>query len=298
MSKKILIAGGTGLIGKALSESLVDQGHHITILTRSAKKSNSNIEYVQWNPAKKTIEGELLEYDCVINLTGAGIADKRWTENRKKEILTSRTVSTAFLIESLPSVGAYIGASAVGFYGKNDNLNISETADGDESNFMSKVCIEWEKSHARIGNKVERSIIFRIGIVLANEGGALPKLIQPMKFGIGTYMGDGSMVYPWIHIDDVVSMFSYAITNENIDGVYNMVAPDPCTQKVIIDTASRLKKFGSIKMPAPAFILKTMLGEMADTVLMSSHVSATKIKKSGFSFSYPTIDSALSNLLG
>lgn len=297
MSKKILIAGGSGLIGKELTVKCISLGYEVIILTRSHKKPKKNVTYITWDPAKKSVSSEIPPVDYVINLAGAGIADKRWTQKRKNEILYSRTESTAYLIDIIPPINTYIGASAVGFYGANPEMNIQEDAKGEPQNFMSHVCMEWEKAHLIADAKSKRQIIFRIGIVLANEGGAFPKLTMPLKFGVGSYMGTGDMIYPWIHINDVVAMLLYAMENTTISGTYNMVAPEPCSQKAIIDAASNKNKIGSIKLPTPKFFLKTMLGEMADTVLMSCHASSAKIEKEGFRFLFPNIDSAITDLM-
>lgn len=290
--KKILIAGGTGLIGSAFSTYAAAAGYEMHILTRSQKPNQPHIYFHTWYPYKKEISNDIPDMDVIINLAGAGIADKRWSTARKKEILDSRTLTTAFLSERFPDVDLYIGASAIGYYGKRDDTDLAETEGPDLDDFMSDVCHQWEESHAQVGAK--RAVVFRIGIVLSNDGGAFPKLVQPLTFGVAPYLGDGSMVYSWIHIDDVVGMMDFAINHE-VSGTYNMVAPTPASQKEIIDQAAKHKR--GIKIPTPTFFLKAAFGEMSDAVLMSTHVSAQKIKQAGYAFKYPDLEEAVSDLM-
>lgn len=295
MSKKILIAGGSGLVGSAFSQFASNQGHEVHILTRSKKNGGGKIHYHTWDPYHGKIDSDIPNIDVIINLTGAGIADKRWSAKRKKQILESRTLTTKFLISQFSDVDCYIGASAIGYYGKRDEQDIREDTGGDPDDFMSDVCYQWEEAHAQAQTIAKRVVIFRIGIVLSNDGGAFPKLVQPLSFGIAPSLGDGSMVYSWIHIDDVVSMMDYAMDTDLV-GTYNMVAPHPATQKEIMNEASTHKAL-SLPIPTPTFILKTVFGEMSDAVLMSTHVSSQKIQDHGYQFTYGTLAPAIANLM-
>ncbi len=303
----ILITGGTGLLGSALTNMLKNGGHKIIILTRAKKPSDDdNITYALWDVKAQTIdEAAVSTADYIIHLTGANVADKRWTSDRKKEIIESRTQSSALLVKALQlpnKVKAVISASAIGWYGADENRSPKKKAFTEDmrasKDFLGKTCLLWEESIGPVKEAGKRLVKLRIGIVLSNDGGALPEFKKPLKFGIAGVLGSGKQVISWIHIEDLCRMFIYSIENENMEGAYNAVAPTPVRNKELtILLAGKMKGNFFVDMHIPAFVLKAMLGEMSVEVLKSATVSSEKIKAAGFTFLYPEIDYALDNLI-
>lgn len=304
----ILITGGTGLLGFAMTAMLTAKGHKVIILSRDSKASDkSNIQYAKWDVKAQTIDEKAVsEADYIVHLAGAGVADKRWTSERKKEIEESRTQSSALLVKGLQNirnkVKAVISASAIGYYGADEKRDPRKKAFTEEmradKEFLGETCRLWEESIEPIHKAGKRLVKLRIGIVLSNDGGALPEFKKPVKFGIAGVLGSGKQVVSWIHIEDVCRMFVFAIENEDLDGVYNAVAPAPVTNKELtLLLAERMKGRFFVHMHIPAFVLKILLGEMGVEVLKSATVSCEKIRTAGFSFQYPTIESALENLV-
>jgi uncharacterized protein (TIGR01777 family) len=301
----ILITGGTGLVGQHLSRFLVEKGYDITILSRSARQSdNPKISYATWSPDAGTIDAEAIRSaDHIIHLAGENVAEKRWTKKRKQDIHESRTKSSALIINGLKEnrhkVKSVISASAIGWYGPDRDFKtaapFSETASA-YKDFLGGTCKLWEESIQPVKQYANRLVILRTGIVLTKEGGALKEFIKPLNSGIATILGSGKQVISWIHIDDLCRMYLYAIEN-NIDGVYNAVSPQPVTNKELVVQLAAFKR-GKMFIPVhvPAFVLKIMLGEMSIEVLKSATVSADKIKNAGFHFRYPGIRSAFEQL--
>ena len=303
----ILITGGTGLIGKALTEMLTAGGHKVIVLTRQPRASdNPAITYAVWNVKAQTIdENAVSSADYIVHLAGAGVADKRWTEARKKEIIESRTQSSALLIKALEvpnQVKAVISASAIGFYGEDSKRSpkrkvFTEDMRAD-SEFLGTTCKLWEDSIEPVTKAGKRLVKLRIGIVLSNNGGALPEFKKPVKFGIAGVLGSGKQVVSWIHIEDICRLFIFSIENENMQGVFNAVAPSPVTNgELTLILAQKMKGRFFVPLHVPAFALKLALGQMSVEVLKSATVSAEKIRAAGFSFMYPSIDGALENLI-
>lgn len=306
----ILITGGTGLIGKGLTKVLLEKGYAVIILSRSPGKSistNPQLSYAAWDIKRQTIDSAAIEKaNYIIHLAGASVAEKRWTDKRKQEILDSRVKSSALLVEAVRKHGnnlkAVISSSAIGFYGADDfsngiNRGFSEN-DLPSTDFLGSACKEWEESIEPVASFGKRLVRLRTGIVLSNDGGALKEFIRPLKFGLATILGNGKQVISWIHIDDLVNMFIHAIENEKMNGVYNAVAPNPVSnKKLILQLAKKRNKF-FIPVNVPSFILKIVLGEMSIEVLKSATVSSVKTEESGFKFLYPTIETAIDNLTG
>lgn len=304
----ILITGGTGLIGSALTNLLTDKGHKTIILTRTKKPEvNGSVSYAFWDIKAQTIDEKAISSsDYIINLAGAGVGDKRWTSDRKEEIVESRKQGGALLVKALEQVPnkvkAVVSASAIGWYGKDENRPPKKKAFTEEMHadkeFLGETCRQWEESIAPVQQGGKRLVKLRIGIVLSNDGGALPEFKKPVKFGIAGVLGSGKQIVSWIHIDDVCRMFTYAIENESMQGVYNAVAPTPVSNKELtMLLAQKMKGKFFVHMHVPAFVLKTMLGEMSLEVLKSATVSSEKIRTAGFSFLYPSIESAFKNLI-
>ncbi|MBK9381915.1 MAG: TIGR01777 family protein [Chitinophagaceae bacterium] len=305
----ILLTGGTGLVGRALSSALLEKKHNVIILTRSTKQMaispqpKNGIQWVQWNVEAQTIDKDAVaKADYIIHLAGAGVADKRWTKKRKQEIVDSRVKSGALLVTALSeienNVKAVITASAIGWYGADpvipNPIPFLEDAPADTA-FLGDTCRQWEQSIEPVTQLKKRVVKLRIGIVLSKDGGALKEFIKPLQFGVAAILGNGKQMISWIHIDDLVNMFMAAIENENMNGVYNAVAPKPVSNKELTLELARSRKKFFIPFYVPSFILKLLLGEMSIEILKSATVSSTKIQQAGFNFKFPDIKSALKN---
>ncbi len=325
----IMITGGTGTVGKRLTDLLLKKGHSVIIVGRgehskgssTSKPSNSssafnqtNLRYAQWNIDAQTIdESAIQQADYIIHLAGAGVADKRWSEARKKEIADSRINSCALIVKALSSipnkVKGVISASAIGWYGPDNQLddegNASTGLDkrgfteaaNPYPDFLGNTCKAWEDSITPVKAFGKRLVILRTGIVLSNQGGALVEFKKPLLFKTAAILGSGKQMISWIHVDDLCNQYIYAIENEQMNGVYNAVAPHPVSnQTLTIELAKKI--YGSFYIPfyVPAFVLKIALGEMSIEVLKSATVSSHKIEAAGFHFQYPSIHDALNQL--
>lgn len=299
-SKKILISGGTGLIGNALTKLLLKQSFEVHHLSRN--KGDSKIPTHQWDIRNRQIdEAALEETHAVIHLAGAGVADQRWTEARKEAILKSRVDSTRLLYNQISKLSkkpaVFVAASAVGIYGfdTGDDLVNEDTPAG--SDFLAKVVEAWEEETEKIKALGVRVVKLRIGIVLAREGGALPKIAQPVKLMVGAPLGSGKQYMSWIHIEDVARMFQKAIEDDAMHGIYNCVGPDPVTNKAMTKCiAASLNK--PLLLPnVPAFVIKLMFGEMANIVLGGNRVSNEKITQAGFHYKFNALEDALVDIL-
>jgi len=302
---KILITGGTGMIGTALTKALVEKGYEVNILTRHAKSATSSIQYYAWNPATGEIDAKALEgVEAIVHLAGANVADGRWTAKRKKEIVDSRVQSGQLLVKALREipnkVATVVSASAIGWYGPDPivpNPSPFVETDAAATDFLGATCQQWERAIAPVAELGKRLVTFRIGIVLSKDGGAYAEFRKPLKFGLATVLGSGKQVISWIHIDDLVRLFVEAIHNNRFNGTYNAVANTPVSNRQLIKEMAAAKGF-HITVPAPAAVLKLVLGEMSIEVLKSTTVSNEKIKATGFQFQYPDIKSAVKQLNG
>lgn len=309
----IVITGGTGLIGSALSKALLAKGFEVIILSRKKndKPISNNISYATWDIEKQTIDKEAIgTADYIIHLAGAGVADKRWTKKRKQEIIDSRVNSTKLIVESLKTipnnVKAVISASGIGWYhiappspqsGEEGAFRKFVESDPPGDDFLGTTCKQWEESIEPVTQLGKRLVKLRIGIVLSKEGGALREFLKPLKFSFATILGNGKQIISWIHIDDLANMFIAAIENEKMNGVYNAVAPNPVSNKELtIQLAKSRGKF-FIPIHVPSFILKLVLGEMSVEILKSAAVSSEKVSSIGFEFQFPDLIPALNNLI-
>jgi uncharacterized protein (TIGR01777 family) len=300
----ICITGGSGMIGKAMAVHLTKKGYRVIILTRTLpaadKTLSDKVIYKLWDIDKKYIDPEAVKNtDTIIHLAGTSVADKRWSEKRKMEILKSRTESGKLLIHALQShphqVKTIISASAIGWYGPDQGTIFTEDAPVN-NDFLGETCRQWEASlHPAIDLDI-RLVTLRIGIVLSSHGGALPEFLKPIRFGIAPILGSGEQMISWIHVDDLCRIFEKSLTDTNIKGIYNAVAPQPVSNKnFMLALAKQWRKF-FIPIHAPAFALKLALGEMSVEVLKSCTVSSAKIQQTGLQFIYPSIESALKQL--
>ncbi len=300
-NKHILITGGTGLIAKLITDKLLDQGYQVSHLSRKPG-NNPNVKTYLWDVAKGRIDENCIDdIDTVLHLAGAGIADKRWTNKRKKEIIESRTRSIGMIYRLIKNkankINTIISASATGYYSnRGDELLTEQSLPSND--FMAQCCMKWEDAADKGRSLGLRIIKFRTGVVLYKDEGALPQMAMPVKFGVGAPFGNGKQWIPWIHWQDVVDMYLYAIENINLTGVYNMVAPEPVTNKQLIKALAKQLHRPAWLIKVPAFVFKLLMGEMSTIVLGSTKVSAQKIEKDGFVFKYPDLPAALKQIYG
>ena len=296
--KKVLIAGGSGLIGKTLSKMLLDKDYEVGVLSRSSK-SFIDIKHHVWNLESMTVDQDVLQYQYLVNLTGAGIADKRWSDKRKKEIIDSRVKSTKLLYDTFKdrhSLKAVINASAIGYYGDSGDTLLTEESGIQNKEFLSEVCDIWERAADPLKEIAKRLVILRIGTVLSSKGGALEKMVPPIKMGVASFLGNGQQWMSWIHIEDICRMIIYLLENENTQGVYNGVSPNPEKNIDFTKILKRVVNRFALEVPAPKFGIKIAFGELSRLVLNSNRVSAQKILDAGFQFDYPKLDEALQDL--
>ena len=302
----VLLTGGTGLVGKAFTQLLTSKGYQVIILSRGKKEivTEPNVTYAQWNVATEEIDIEAVKKaDYIIHLAGAGVMDKKWTEQYKKEIVDSRVKSGALIVNTLKNnehnVKAIVSASAIGYYGEDkiDNYFFTET-DKPAEGFLGSTCQLWEDSIDYANSLGIRVAKMRIGIVFSNNGGALAEFVKPLKFKLATILGKGSQVISWIHIDDLCRQFLFAIENEDIKGAYNAVAPNPVTNKnLMLKLAGKIAGKFYFPFYIPSFFLKLMMGDRSIEILKSTTVSCKKITDAGFNFLYNEVDEALEDLV-
>ena len=296
----VLIAGGSGLVGGRLIHMLDKHKYEIVVLTRNQNvQSRNTINYVVWNTEMDYIES-IPSPDHIINLAGAGIADERWTENRKRLIVKSRVDSAktikTYLTKHKIKPLTYIASSAVGYYGDRKAELLTEKSKPGVG-FLSECCIQCENEAKAVGNLCERNVILRLGIVISNKGGALPKMLMTKRFGILNYFGNGRQYYPWIHIDDLCRMIIQSIENNDYRGIYNAVSPQQITNKQMMEEIIETNSMNAILIPIPVFSLRLLMGEMANVVLNSNRVLSDKIINTGFKFHYTNIGKAVKSLL-
>jgi uncharacterized protein (TIGR01777 family) len=299
---KIVIAGGTGFLGRPLTKRLVAEGHDVVILSRSPVVEGPS-RAVAWSPDGSAGEWakEIDGADAVVNLAGESIAGRRWSTAHKREILDSRVLATRSLAAAVarasrpPSV--FVSGSAVGYYGPlGDELAVETTRAG--SDFLAQVCQQWEAEASRVASARTRVVCIRTGLPLERDGGALPQMLPPFKFGVGGPVGSGRQYWPWIHRTDWIDLVRWAIRTEAAVGPLNATAPEPVRNVTFARALGRALRRPSF-MPAPAFALRLMFGEMADALLLSGQRAVpAKADALGFSFTYTHIDDALGAIFG
>jgi uncharacterized protein (TIGR01777 family) len=292
---KILISGGSGLVGTATSAALQADSHNVVHLVRPGKTAKAGD--VQWDPMRATVDVAGLEgVDVVIHLSGAGIADGRWTEERKQILRSSRIDTTRVLVDSLSRLKqkprALIVASAIGYYGsRGDEILTESSAIG--TDFLALLCRDWEAEASRAATMDIRTVMLRFGVVLSGKGGAFPKMLTPFKLGVGGRLGTGQQWMSWIAIEDVVGIVRYAIANEQVSGPINVVAPNPVRNEEFTRLLAGMLHRPAI-FPAPAFVLRLAMGEMADAVLLSSdRVKPEQMLAAGYKFRFEILEPAL-----
>ena len=295
------------MIGRALTTLLLERGYDVIVLTRDAgtKKGSKGLCYAVWDVKQQTIDATALQQaDYIIHLAGAGVADKRWSDKRKQEIVNSRTQSSALIVKALKEhsnkVKAVISISGIGWYGPDPvvpNPKPFVETDPVATDFLGETCRLWEESIEPVTLLGKRLVKLRTGIVLSNEGGALAEFKKPLRFGLAAILGSGSQVMSWIHTDDLCRIFLHALEDKQVSGVYNAVAPQPVNNKMLTLHLAKAVR-GKFYLPVyiPSFLLKIVLGGMSIEVLKSATISARKIHCTGFDFAYPSIDAALNAL--
>jgi uncharacterized protein (TIGR01777 family) len=296
---KVLIAGGSGSIGRRLTDELVSVGHEVFWLSRTPDKF-THLKAFYWDPSSYEINSDALDVDVIINLAGAGIADKPWTKNRKRLIINSRVQSASTLFEALKNGDRkpelYIGASAIGYYGdRPDEKNLTERSESG-LDFVSECCVKWEEATQKMAELGIPISILRIGIVLDKECGAFTKMALPLKFLSAPYFGNGEQYYSWIHVDDMVGIIRY-VMESRLEGTFNAVSPNPCTNRDLMKSLSEAKNRASLTFGIPKSLLKLTMGEMHAILTNSSHISSQKLQGAGYVFSFKDIDSAMSELI-
>lgn len=300
---KIAIAGATGFVGSRLVEQLQAQGHQILILTRSPQQASNRFgqaEVVGYNPLKSgdwqaSIDG----CDAIINLAGEPIAEKRWTPAQKRVMLESRQIGTEKIVEAIEKATnkppVLINASAIGYYGTSETSKFDEKSPAG-NDFLAEVCTKWETAAQTASATGTRVVILRLGIVLGENGGALGKMLAPFSAFVGGPIGSGKQWFSWIHRDDVVKLIIAALTDTNMQGVYNATAPHPVTMETFAQTLGTVMSRPSW-LPVPNFALEALLGEGAIVVLQGQQVIPTQTLAQGFEFQYPTLKPALTAIL-
>lgn len=293
---KLLVTGATGLLGARLDSALRADGHQVARLTRSPETERD----VGWSPSEGRIDGSAFDdVEAVVHLAAENIAAGRWSDERKRRILDSRVEGTALIAESVASSGTVrtlVSASAVGFYGDRDDAVVDESSPAGEG-FLADVCQAWEAAAEPARDAGVRVVHPRFGAVLATEGGMLAKMLPAFRFGVGGVVGSGDQWLSWVAIEDAVRAIRHAIDDDTLAGPVNVTAPEPVTNRQLTRALGRALGRPTV-FPLPAFLARTVFGELADELLLAStRVRATRLSEAGFSFACPTVESALESAL-
>lgn len=297
--KNILITGASGLIGSRLIKSLQEKGHRVCVLSRDPAKLKG-IKAFHWNVEEQKIDKNAFNgVDTVVHLAGAGIADKRWNRRRKQLLIDSRVLSTKLLYDTIAGTNSpihtIISASATGYYGdRGDEILGEESKNG--TGFLAECCKKWEEAVDKGTKKGIRVVKLRIGLVLSKQGGALAELEKPVSFFLGAHLGTGRQWMPWIHLTDLLGIIDNAVENPLYNGTYNACSPFPVTNYEFTKLLAKklFRPFWPIKVPE--IVLRSILGEMSEVILISNRTSSQKLIDMGFRFRYPGLDKALSEI--
>jgi uncharacterized protein (TIGR01777 family) len=296
-----LITGGSGLIGRYLTSLLLAEGYKVSHLSRQTN-SFGKVRVFRWDPVKDYLDPGVLEgIDYLIHLSGANIGEKRWSESRKKEIISSRVDSANLLFRSVAQnnfkLKAFITASAVGYYGSLTSEKIFTEDDPASDDFLGTTTRLWEEAASMFEKNGIRTVRIRTGIVLEKNDSALRKLMAPARAGLVVRTGSGRQYFPWIHIEDLCNIYLKAIRDEKMSGAYNAVAPQHISHDEFIRIMANLMKRPVILPPVNGWLIKLVLGEMAGVVLNGSRVSCERIQRAGFDFRFSSAEDALRNIL-
>lgn len=300
--KNVLITGGTGLIGTRLTAMLLEQGYAVAHLSRKLGQ-NPRVKTYLWNVEKGQIDQDAVRSaDYIIHLAGAGIADGRWTAARKKEILESRTASTALIAQQLAKsehyLKAFVSASGIGYYGADTGAEWISEQYTPGLDFLAEVCIAWEAAADEVARLGIRTVKFRTGIVLSQHGGALPKLAAPIRLGVGAALATGKQFQSWIHLDDLCRLYIKALEDPTMHGSYNAVAPSPITNEELTQVVASILKKPLLLPNVPAFVLNWLFGEMAIVVTGGNYILNQRIKlETDFRYLFNDVRSALEDIL-
>ncbi|GJQ19751.1 MAG: epimerase [Bacteroidia bacterium] len=293
---KVLLAGGTGLIGEALAKRLAAEGHNVVILTRKPREAAAQgPRHVRWDGASSgPWEAEIDGAEAVVNLAGESVGS-RWARAKKNRITESRIRATGAIVRAIRSStkkpGVLVNASAVGFYGHVPEGEVTEAMPpGDD--FLGTTCAQWETEAQKAGEFGTRVVLMRTGFVIAREAEAFRRLLLPFKLFTGGPFGSGNQWFPWIHLEDVVSGYAYALEHPKLSGPANLTSPNPVRVKQLAKEIGKALHRPSF-LPAPAFALKLILGEMSDLLLKGQKAVPLKLKEHGFVFKYETVDQAI-----
>ena len=294
--KKILISGGSGLVGSLLTKKLIEKGYAVHILSRTPGEKDG-VKSFKWDVKKGEIDKNAFkDVTGIIHLAGAGIADKRWTPNRKKTIIDSRVESAKLLYttakKSSVQLNAFISASGINYYGAQTTSNLYVETDLPSNDFIGECCVKWEAAADQFSD-LTRVVKLRTGVVLSKKGGALDRMAKPVKMGIGSPLGNGQQYMPYIHINDLCDMYIYALENEHVRGVYNACNGDHVTNIELTDALAHEFKKSLWAPKVPAIALKLLFGEMSQIILYGSRASSDKIKSTGFEFKFQNIHQTL-----
>ncbi len=299
-SRRIVLAGGSGMLGTALAHRLQEIGHRVSLLVRPASSATTHFETIPWDPDQMILDSAALEEsDALIHLGGVNVAEAPWTDRRKIAIRESRLKSTRLLssllqrLERPPKV--FICASAIGYYGDRGDEWLSENSPPG-SGFLANVCRDWESEAAAAASHV-RVVMLRLGVVLSADGGALAKMLGPFKWGLGGRLGSGNQFMSWISQEDVIRAILFCLETPSLQGPVNLVAPEPVTNRQFTKVLARSVGRPAV-LPLPGIALKLAMGKMATEMLLAgSRVSCHKLSNAGFQFHHPQLATALAALL-
>jgi len=296
----VLISGGTGLIGRALSDALIKKGHEVRVLSRNPK-STPTIKSYFWNVEQGKIDEKAFEgLTHLVHLAGEGIADKRWTVRRQQQIIDSRVNSMKLLervlLKHQIKLESFVGASAIGIYGMLTSETIFSESNNGADDFLSHTCHLWEDAYANSSAFSKKTCIIRTGIVLSAKGGALGKLLPFFNAGLGSAIGSGKQYMSWIHLDDMIRIYEEALFNPKFNTVYNAVSSQHITNYDFCKALAKAHHKPYFMPKVPAFLLKLLYGEMAEMLLTGSRISNQRLVETGFSFKFSDLGKALENL--
>jgi len=302
----IVLAGGSGFLGRKLSKRLHDEGHRTITLSRQANTRTGDqanlaaVDQIAWRPdgsagdLPRTLDG----VDAIVNLAGEGIADKRWTSARKRALRDSRILSTQTLVSTIKQCArpprVFISGSGIGYYGPRGDEPVTEATPPGE-HFLARLCVEWEEEAMKADSAATRVVRVRSGIALDGDGGALKKMLLPFKLGLGATIGSGSQYFPWVHAADWTAMVSWLIGNDGARGAFNVTAPEPVTNRELTRTLGRVLHRPAI-LHAPAFVLHAALGELATALVDGQRVLPALAEQLGFRFTYRALEPALESM--